>query len=422
MVGSHWLMDVFPFVVVSLLPVLRTRLDLTDGQLALLLSTGSVTSGASQPIAAWLSDRFDTRIFGWLGLLVAGICVGLIGYATSFWQLVLLQVIAPIGVGAYHPIAAAGVGRLSGRRRSLGLSIFFLAGMLGGVTGNTMAPAYVTVMSERGAGEPELGVGLRALVWLIPFAMAGALAVWWAIHRVPHRAHDGHERHMTLSEDVRRRRWTAVGVLYAGNVLRFMVNMALVQLIVLWAERRAETRAALDATAAEIGLLGSNINGPLQGAMQIGMGGAGLAAGIVLRARHEKGALVGVPIAGALAVVAFPLASTLDPGGAVDPGILLAFALAITAGAGYGGMIPVTMSLAQRLLPHRTSLASGLMLGGAWCFGAFGPPLASALTNGVGAWGGVGLDWAFVSIGGLLLASGGVALLLHADTIRGAVD
>jgi MFS family permease len=225
---------------------------------------------------------------------------------------------------------------------------------------------------------------------------------------------------MTLSVAERGRRWRAVGVLYAGNVLRFIVNMALVQLIVLWAERRAETRAALEATSAEIGLLGSNINGPLQAAMQVGMGAAGLTAGIVLRSHHEKGALIAVPCAGALAVAAFPLASLLDPGGTLDPGIALAFLLAVLAGAGYGGMIPVTMSLAQRLLPHRTSLASGLMLGGAWCFGALGPPMASVLTNGVGSWGGVGLDWAFVGIGGVLLVSGVVATGLHGETVRGA--
>ena len=416
-VGSHWLMDVFPFVVVSLLPVLRTRLDLSDGQIAMLLAMGSITSGASQPIAAWLSDRFDTRVLGPLGLLVAGGCVGLLGYVTSYWQLLLVQVIAPLGVGAYHPIAAAGAGSLSGRRRSLGLSIFFVAGMLGGMTGNSLAPQYVALM---GGGEDgvAIGVGLRALVWLIPMAMVGAGAMWWAIRRVPHRAHDGHERHMTLSAEERRRRWTAVGVLYAGNAMRFMVNMALVQLIVLWAERHAAARAVAAASAADVSVLASKINGPLQASMQVGMGAAGLAAGIVLRAHHEKGALIAVPCAGALAVVAFPLATLVDPGGGVALG--MAFVLAILAGAGYGGMIPVTLSLSQRLLPHRTGLASGLMLGGAWCFGAVGPPLASMLTNGVGAWGGIGLDWAFVAVGGLLLVSGGAGVVLRGETVRGA--
>jgi hypothetical protein len=66
----------------------------------------------------------------------------------------------------------------------------------------------------------------------------------------------------------------------------------------------------------------------------------------------------------------------------------------------------VTLSMAQRLLPHRTGLASGLMLGGAWVWGALGPFAASGLREGLG------LGGAFVAVGGLLLAAGLVAGVL----------
>jgi MFS family permease len=88
--------------------------------------------------------------------------------------------------------------------------------------------------------------------------------------------------------------------------------------------------------------------------------------------------------------------------------------LAIAAGMGFGGMIPVTLSLSQRLLPHRTGLASGLMLGGAWVWGALGPFAASGLRDGLG------LRGAFVAIGGVLLAAGLVAGALPSRTLNDA--
>jgi hypothetical protein len=38
--------------------------------------------------------------------------------------------------------------------------------------------------------------------------------------------------------------------------------------------------------------------------------------------------------------------------------------------------VPLSIAAAQRLLPHRTTLASGLMMGGAWSLALVGPPLA----------------------------------------------
>ena len=76
--------------------------------------------------------------------------------------------------------------------------------------------------------------------WMMTFiaclsigAVAGVAALIWAIRSIPHRAHDGHERHMTLSSEERTARWCAVGVLYVSNALRFIVNIALVKLFVV---------------------------------------------------------------------------------------------------------------------------------------------------------------------------------------------
>ena len=78
----------------------------------------------------------------------------------------------------------------------------------------------------------------------------------------------------------------------------------------------------------------------------------------------------------------------------------------MVAGVGFAGIIPVTIALAQRLLPHRTALASGLMMGGAWGFAAVGPTIAQLLIDHVG------LTHAYAVTAGVLLVAGGLSLAL----------
>ncbi|QKK09837.1 MAG: hypothetical protein HND58_17880 [Planctomycetota bacterium] len=64
--------------------------------------------------------------------------------------------------------------------------------------------------------------------------------------------------------------------------------------------------------------------------------------------------------------------------------------------------MPVTIALAQRLLPHRTALASGLMLGGAWGIAAIGPPIAQLLINTLGLTPAFAITAALLAVAGLM--------------------
>lgn len=371
----HAVVDFFSFVVVALLPVLRGRLDLTDGQIALAIATGSIASGVVQPLVAWASDRLHTRIIGTISFAVAVVAIALVPRAGSFAGLLALHAIGAAGIGAFHPVAAAAVGHLSGSKRSLGVALFYLAGMIGGTLGSYLSPAFVGAF------------GLGALGYLAAPGLAFAGALGLAIHAVPHR-HDGARReHDALPPAQRRDRWRTVWLLYAANVVRFTVNMALVHLIVLWSEREALRRAGATVFTRELEARASMLNGPMQASMQVGMGAAGIAAGLLLRGRGERRAMILAPLLGASSMALLPHLGAW------------AWTMGIVAGVGFGGLVPVTISMAQRLLPHRTSLASGLMMGGAWALAFTGPPLGQALVN---AW---GLDAAFAVVGSFLLAS-----------------
>lgn len=376
---AHASVDLFSFIIIPLLSVLEGRLKLTGSQGAILIAVGSIASGAVQPATALLGDRHDTRWIGVLGMLLLVVSASLVGYAHNYWQILGLQVLASMGSGAFHPPAAAVMGHLSGPRRGLGMGVFFAAGMMGGIAGNTLSPAWV-----RQFGVPSI------LWWIVPGMAMTALAGMVMLSS-PQRHADAHQNHAAKSADERRESWVAVGVLYAGNVLRFLVNMMLVQLLVRWSEMQALRRSGTPELDPISRTLAAQINGPMQAAMQIGMGITGLLLGALIARRWEKPVLIGAPIAGAAAIAAFPFAPASS-----------AFMLAIFAGAAYAGVVPITLSMAQRLLPHRTGLASGLMLGGAWSLAALGPPLAQHLLDAHGERSAFLISAALLGVSGLL--------------------
>ncbi len=408
-IGVHFSVDAFAFVIVALLPLLTTRLGLSNTEKATVLALGSVSSGLIQPIVAMLSDRYNTRLLGTIGFLVAVVSVGMIGFVNSFAMLLVVQCVSAAGIGAFHPPAAAAAGHLSGKKRTLGVSCFFLAGMLGGVMGNTLSPLWVDLFSPIVNGEPMVERGLKSLAFLIIPGVAAVVLLGWAIHKAPHAHADAHRVHAALSDEQRRLHWFAVSLLYVSNVLRFTVNMILLYLYISWAERSVLARSGAAELSDALGLEASTLFGILAGSMQVGMGSVGLAAGFLLRTHHEKAALVLMPVVGAVAIVGAPYVDGLPMGVAAA-----AVLLAILAGVGFGSMIPVSISLAQRLLPHRTGLASSLMLGGAWMFAATGPFIAKWAEERFG------LEGAFWFTAGVLLLSGLVVIGLPGRVIREA--
>ncbi|MDX9910708.1 MAG: MFS transporter [Phycisphaerales bacterium] len=396
----HSVTDFYSFVLVALAPLLQQHLALSDQQKALVLGVGSIASGVIQPAAAWVSDKLDSRLIAVLGLAVAVVGVGMMGYVQGFGALLALQAITAAGVGAFHPPAAAATGQLAGTRRRVFMAVFFLAGMVGGITGNVLTPGYVGFFSRGG----DAGSGLRALAWLIAPGLLAVVMLERAIRRAPHRHAGAHDAHHGLPQEERRARWRAVWLLYAGNVLRFTVNMALVYLFTELAESIARNRAASTAGEAAIALHASAINGPLQGAMQVGMGGVALLLAWTLPARWTKASLVVMPLIGAASLI--PPILLGEDAATISLAVTLALAGSVMAGVGFGSLVPLTMSLGQHLLPHRTSLVSGMLLGGAWCLAFVGPMLAEFVHRDHGLGGG------FTLVAGMLVASSLVSMLL----------
>jgi len=416
-IGVHAGVDFIAFATVSLIPLLKTKLALEPWQIALMLGLNPLCSGIVQPMVAYLSDRHDHRWLGTAGIVMAGVCIGGVGMAESYWQLVTLFLLGQIGVGAFHPPAAAATGHLAGPRfRGTLLGVFFLMGMVGGMAGNVLTPRLIG-LAAGGTSEAQIDAGLRWMLLLAPLSVLLAIAIGRAIHRLPHRPATAHADHAALPPAEQRRRWRAVGLLYFCNVIRFTVNNALIYLFSAWAAVVAASRAEAGATEQRVSVDASVFNGLVQAAQQFGAGAGGIVLGAIvgsrIGARFEKHLYVLVPMAGAAAAMLFPRIQQLDEAAGPAAANAAAIAASALAGLGFGGLIPLSMSTAQRLLPHRAMLATGMMLGGAWAFAFTGPIIAERIHTA--SWG--GLATGFVAAGAALALAGVLAMLLDRELL-----
>lgn len=431
---AHFVVDVFSFVPIALMPTLVFLLAIAPEQKALLLGIGSVASGGIQPFVAWVSDKLDTRVLSVLGMVVAVLAIGNLGMAQNFTQLMILYGIGVAGVGAYHPPAAAAVGALAGKHRARWIALFFLAGMLGGIVGNKFTPEYVEAFGTAADGSIDLRDGLLDLRWTIPVGLAVAGVLAWSLHGVGKKNKSAAPVDTHWEPRERKLRWRAVLLLYFSNMIRFGVNMSLIYLFTEWAVEQTLVRNNATVVTEALSAESSHLNGNLQAAMQVGMGGGGIVLGFILAARFEKLAFFVLPVLGSLAIVGITFADDI----AQDLAVSVAVAGSVISGVGFGAVIPVSISLAQRMLPHRMSLASGLMLGGAWCFAFVGPLIVETVQNGLAAkrtapawlldWArdlpgwlgtplmdGMGLDAGFMVAAGALFLAGLITLGLPRD-------
>ncbi|MDX2114439.1 MAG: MFS transporter [Planctomycetota bacterium] len=352
---AHTIVDIYPIFFASLMLALKDRLGLDAWEIAVLYATGPVVSGVPQVFFAWMTDKLDSRIFGWLGLAVGAVCICSIGLAQSFWQLWLLQLVGMLATGAFHPVCAALAGQLGGAlrpglsrssARAWGVAVFYTAGMAGGFLGAMLC----TRIND--------ALGMVHLLWLLPPGLAAALALWAATHAIPHRHANHSELHAAIPPAEARQRWWAVTLLFWSNVQRFTTNTALPILFAIW----AESRIPGDISAA------TKLNGNLLAALTVGMGICGLLAGRLSPVGREKRSMIALTLIGAVAISLCGYLGDLV-------GVTGMYVMAALSAIGFAAIIPTTISLAQRLLPGRTGLASGLMLGTAWGLSFLAPVL-----------------------------------------------
>lgn len=163
--GSHAVNDFYQGSVPAILPFLVAERGYSYAAATGITVAATALSSVVQPGFGHLADRFR---LGWMiavGMLVAGIGIGLSGVGQAYILTWLSIALAGIGIAAYHPPAAQAA-RAVGRGSSRVLGIFQVGGTIGGAT----APLVVAaVLGATGVS----GTWLLAIPAVAMFALYG---------------------------------------------------------------------------------------------------------------------------------------------------------------------------------------------------------------------------------------------------------
>lgn len=336
---SHFVNDGAANFLPGVLPAVLIGMNLPVAWAGTLMTALLVGQGL-QPFVGLLGDRFGGRTLSLLGLLGSSIGAGLVGIVTSPATLIAVLVLIGVSNAFFHPQALAGVRRLAVGHQGLAMSSF----LVGGEVGRGVWPVL--------AG---LCVALGGLHWLALLALPGLVSVFVLARCAPSLA--------PRSADATPIAWSE----HLGGVTRLVIFCALrsfltfaaaMLLPLMWSADGGSltTGASLITVMMVVGVIGN-------------LGGGWLADHIGSRIL-----LVGTLLASGLCSLGLAFAG----------GLTLWFLTAVLGIALFATM-PLTVLIAQDLLPENRSFGSGLSLGLANALGALAVMAIGPLIDTAGA-------------------------------------
>ncbi|MBI5846602.1 MAG: MFS transporter [Nitrospirae bacterium] len=164
--AGHVVDDIYMNALPPFLPVLIAGSGLSYASAGLLVTFFTLTSSVSQPFLGYAIDRYRARWVGALGLIWAGVFVGLMGMAKSYEMLLALATLAGLGPAMFHPQALSAISGISTGARGRVMSVFIIGGNIGFAISPVLIGALTSSLGQAGMFYIAVpGILMGALIW-----------------------------------------------------------------------------------------------------------------------------------------------------------------------------------------------------------------------------------------------------------------
>jgi FSR family fosmidomycin resistance protein-like MFS transporter len=340
--AGHFLVDLYVNILPPVMPEISIRLGLSMALNGLLFTFLSVTTSWLQPFIGFVCDRLKSRWLLPISLVWLGVLMCSIGWLDSYWLLTLVAALAGIGSAVYHPVGSVAIGSLNLRNKGFMMSLYIVAGTLG----MTVAPIVAVAVSEV--------LSLKGLILLALPSIISAMLLLKFIRS------DARDDTSVISRPVKFK------ILDLKPVMLILAIMALrewtLKSFIVFIPHYYVGLGYTDGAAAFIlsaYLFAQSLGGVLGGFLGDKVG------------NHK------VILYSGFIGLAFNLAYFVVSGP-------LAILLLCLAGAALYGAFPVTVLMAQDMVPNHKNLASGLMCGLAFGMGGMGSLVTGAISDYLG--------------------------------------
>jgi len=338
---GHFTNDLFMGVLTALLPILKSKYGLSNAEIGLIALVQSGTGSILQPFFGIIADKIRLRWFVPAIILWDSIFVSLFGYARNEQQLLILAAMLGIGSAAFHPYDASGAAHAADQHSlNSALSIYTVAGTSGWAIGPLIATALIAIFGSHGTiGFVFIGIGMSILI---------------ASRMTTPVRHD-HASQSGKSVDAAPVRWGQLSAIIGIVMLRSWVFLAFLSLLPIHYKElgyRLGFYNLLPTIMILSGAVGTLIGGRLAD-----------------------------QIPGRRIIISTQLLSIIPALAAAQVDSAWVMPAAALFGMLSDSSLSITLLAAQRLLPGRTGLASGVILGLGFVSGSLGVPITGALAD-----------------------------------------
>jgi MFS transporter, FSR family, fosmidomycin resistance protein len=364
---GHLIADTNYNALASMLPFLKEALGFSYTMAGAAILISNVASSVIQPVFGYWTDRKSILWFLPLGCIVSAWGIGLVGWASSYFQMVILVVFSGLGVAIYHPEGWRVANFFAGDKKATGMSFFAVGGNLGVALGPLMAVFFVKHFGLKGSS-----------FFVIPGTVVAGIFVFsrfWRVNRSVIKRKDSPDS----TADLLRSAIYPMSLLLAMIMFRSWTHIGLITFIPFYyiSYLKGDPMLAGNLLFAFLaaGTVGTFFGGPVSD-----------------RAGHKKVVLFSLATSCPLLVL-FLLSSGF-----------WAFFWLTLAGLILIASFPVAMVMGQSFMPHNVGMASGLILGLSFGLGGLG---ASILGLFADLWGVPTTLWiiAFLPLGGFLVGA-----------------
>jgi len=341
---GHFSVDMYSGMLPLILLALTQPLGLSYARVGFVSMLYSLAASVSQPFFGWLGDQRGARPMAVLGVAAIAATVGVMRFVDNYTMLLALAIIAGMGSGAFHPQGATLAAHAPPSQRGTSASLF----MLGGNTGFAFGPIFNTaIFAVTGTFMPET---------LALLGLAQAAIIFWALAAQPRE-----DYRTTISSSPTTAKRAALSVIIVLMLVMFLRS---------WTSSTISTYVpqvfkAFGYSNADAGNVLFSVLLPLA----IG----GLIGGTLSDQIGRRRVLVVTTVLSGPA-----LWLLLQTGGA---SVYLAGAI---LGLTIGASTPVTLVMAQSLVPRGLGLMSGIVMGFSFISGAMGVAISGVMADQIG--------------------------------------
>ncbi len=344
---GHLVLDSYSSFLVPILPLLALKLGLSPAQAGWLIPVMMISSSLMQPVYGIIADRYSKRAFTVLGPLLAAVFISSIGLATSLPMLLALVIAGGIGIGAFHPQSAAlahrAVMEWKPERQGTVMSVFSSSGTVGYALGPLIISSCVA------------WYGLEHSYYTMGFGLIASVLLWryCPVLEPKQRAADAPPLSQLLKAA-----WAPLTILYFAVVLRSAASVSIQSYLPFWLQ--------------EHGLALQQSSLIITGFIFFGGIGGFFGGALADRFGARRVSMVSVLIAAPVLLAGFFASGWLS------------YTLIMFGGLCLNLPLPISVVMAQRLVPGGASTVSALVMGFAWGLGALMTPITGMLSEPLG--------------------------------------